>query len=104
MDFLELFDTLDAKTRAALVFRYREELPLPHVAQLVDEDTELLEQRLGRALAQLRDCGALSAAATEEELCQWLEKLRDEPALSAFSLVLAVRSQPRRRRFARRAG
>lgn len=104
MDFLEQFDKFDAQTRAALVFRYREELPLPHVAQLVGADTTRLEQRLARALTQLRDSGALSASATEEELCQWLEKLRDEPALSSFSLVLAVRSQPRRRRFGRRAG
>jgi len=103
MDFREQFETLDAKARAALVFRYREELPLAHVAQLVGETPEQLERLLGRALAQLRERGALTRPAGEDELHTWLDKLRDDPALSSFSLMLGVRTQPRRLRFLRRA-
>ncbi|GAA1962944.1 hypothetical protein [Catenulispora subtropica] len=104
MDFQEQFETFDAKTRAALVFRYREELSSAHVAQLVGERPEQVELRLGRALARLRDRGALTRPLGEDELYQWLDKLRDEPGFSSFSLVLAVRRERgRRRRFGRRA-
>ena len=104
MDFREQFGKLDAKARAAVVFRYREDLPPAHVAQLVDETPEQLERLLGRALAHLRECGALPRSSWEDELCTWLDKLRDDPAFSSFSLVLAVRSRPRPGWFPRRAG
>jgi hypothetical protein len=86
--------------RAALVFRYREGLPLSHVAQLVDRPVRKLGPALDRVLAELRDAGALnpaddsdSAAAVAHELAA----LRDDPALSSFNLVRAVRAEQNQR-------
>jgi DNA-directed RNA polymerase specialized sigma24 family protein len=89
--FREKFDALDAAMRATLVFRYREGLPLAHVAQLVDVDVERLRPRIERALAGL-GCG-------EEALRQRLDELRDDPGLSSFALITVVRAERRRRRF-----
>lgn len=94
--FQKQFGALGVATRAALVFRYREDLPLSHVAQLVDRPAGKLEQHLGRVLAELRESGALEspdAESSEEVLRRRLEELRGDPALSTFSLVSAVRAK-----------
>jgi hypothetical protein len=100
--FQKQFGDLAVTTRAALVFRYREGLPLSHVAQLVDRPAGKLEQHLDRVVRQLRESGALEPAdsgSAEEVLCRRLEELRGDPALSSFSLVSAVRAKQRERRF-----
>ena len=99
--FQKQFGTYAVTTRAALVFRYREGLPLSHVAQLVNRPAGKLEQHLDRVLTELRESGALGSAAlesgdsgsSEEILRRRLEELRGDPALSAFSLVSAVRAK-----------
>lgn len=94
--FQKQFSALALTSRAALVFRYREGLPLSHVAQLVDRPARKLEQHLDRVLTELRDSGVLESsdsASTEEVLRRRLEELRGDPALSAFSLVSAVRAE-----------
>jgi hypothetical protein len=99
--FQKQFGAFAVTTRAALVFRYRENLPLSHVAQLVDRPAGKLEQHLDRVLTQLRDSGALESAdsaSSEEVLRRRLEELRGDPALSAFSLVSAVRAKQQERR------
>ncbi|GAA2035833.1 hypothetical protein GCM10009839_40800 [Catenulispora yoronensis] len=103
--FQEKFAALDVPARAALVFWYRERLPLDHVAKLVERSPERVERDVIDALAELRRAGVLPRPpATEDELCQWLDKLRDEPELSTFALVAAVRAgRARRGRFSRRA-
>lgn len=103
MDFREQFETLDAETRAALVFRYREELPLDHVAHLVGRTPEHVARDIALALAALQGSGALprstaESSVAEDELCTWLDKLREDTAHSSFSLVLAVRTRPRQRK------
>ncbi len=98
--FQKQFGALAVTTRAALVFRYREGLPLSHVAQLVDRPAGKLEQHLDRVVRELRDRGALEStdsAPAEEVLRRRLEELRGDPALSAFSLVSAVRAIQRNR-------
>lgn len=112
--FQKQFAAFAVTTRAALVFRYRENLPLAHVAQLVDRPVEKLEQHLDRVLTQLRESGALNASPADgdgdadndgeagessvEVLRRRLEELRGDPALSAFSLVCAVRAKQQQRR------
>ncbi|MEY9927879.1 hypothetical protein ABH926_002513 [Catenulispora sp. GP43] len=99
--FQKQFSALAVTTRAALVFRYREGLPLSHVAQLVDRPAGKLEQHLDRVLTELKGAGALESGhqeTAEEVLCQRLEELRGDPALSAFSLVCAVRAKQQERR------
>lgn len=96
--FTKQFDALDVTLRAALVFRYREGLPLSHVGQLVDVPARKLEPLLDQTLIQLRESGALDTDGSDEEaLQQRLEESRDDPALSSFSLVSAVRAQINRR-------
>lgn len=99
--FQKQFGALAVTTRAALVFRYRENLPLSHVAQLVDRPAGKLEQHLDRVLTELLKSGALvptDSETSEEVLSRRLEELRGDPALSAFSLVSAVRAKQRERR------
>ena len=113
--FQQQFGALAVTTRAALVFRYREGLPLSHVAQLVDRPAGKLEQHLDRTVTRLLEAGALESAGSEstgsesaasesagresaeEVLRRRLEDLRGDPALSAFSLVCAVRAEQNRR-------
>jgi hypothetical protein len=96
--FRNQFDALDVALRAALVFRYREGLPLAHVAQLVEVPIRRLGPRLDRTLLELRDSGALTPyEEPEEALRHELVELRDDPALSSFSLVSAVRARHLRR-------
>uniref|UniRef100_UPI001892490D hypothetical protein n=1 Tax=Catenulispora pinisilvae TaxID=2705253 RepID=UPI001892490D len=110
MTFQQHFDALDVTTRAALVFRYREGLPLSHVAQLVDRPARKLGPQLERTLSALRDAGALDGADgfdqagaldgaedAQDALRRRLEELRGDPALSSFSLVSAVRAERNRR-------
>ncbi|MBS2549088.1 hypothetical protein KGQ19_19675 [Catenulispora sp. NL8] len=104
MTFQQHFDALDVTTRAALVFRYREGLPLSHVAQLVDRPARKLGPHLERSLSSLSDAGALTGAGALDEaedaqdaLRRRLEELRGDPALSSFSLVSAVRAERNRR-------
>lgn len=115
MTFQQHFDALDVTTRAALVFRYREGLPLSHVAQLVDRPARKLGPQIERTLSELSDAGALAGAGAidggedtgnagaenaedaEDALRQRLEELRGDPALSSFSLVSAVRAERNRR-------
>ena len=89
--FREKFDALDAAMRAALVFRFREGLPLAHVAQLVEVDLGDLALRMGRALVDL--------GCREEELCQTLGELCDDSGMSSFALIAVVRAERRQRRF-----
>ena len=89
--FREKFDALDPAMRAALVFRYREGLSPAHVAQLVEIGPGDLAPRMARALTDL--------GYPEEALCRNLDELCDDPALSSFALVLAVRTERRQRRF-----
>lgn len=104
--FQKQFDALAVATRAALVFRYRESLPLSHVAQLVDRPVGKLEQHLDRIVTQLLESGALAPTGSEAEtgesaeeiVRRRLEELRGDPALSAFSLVSAVRAKQQERR------
>ena len=63
--FQKQFGALAVTTRAALVFRYRENLPLSHVAQLVDRPAAKLEQHLDRVLTELLKSGALVPTGTE---------------------------------------
>jgi hypothetical protein len=96
--FQKQFDALDVTMRAALVFRYRENLPLAHVAQLVELPARRLAPRLDRTLTELRESGALDQdGSAEEALRQYLEERRDDPALSSFNLVRAVRALHNRR-------
>ena len=96
--FQQRFNALDVTTRAALVFRYREGLPLAHVAQLVDRPVRKLGPRLDRTLTELGDAGALSASADPAlAVHDELDALRGDPALSSFSLVSAVRAEQNRR-------
>ncbi|MEZ0115382.1 hypothetical protein ABH920_009417 [Catenulispora sp. EB89] len=120
--FQQRFNALDVTTRAALVFRYREGLPLAHVAQLVDRPARKLGPLLDRTLAELCEAGALPAAAEPaaagpasgdpasagpasagptadpaQALRDELDALRGDPALSSFSLVSAVRAEQNRR-------
>jgi hypothetical protein len=99
--FQKQFGALAVTTRAALVFRYREGLPISHVAQLVDRPAGKLEQHLDRVLTELLKSGALvptDSESSEEVLRRRLEELRGDPALSAFSLVSAVRAKQQERR------
>ncbi|MEY9911517.1 hypothetical protein ABIA35_007769 [Catenulispora sp. MAP12-49] len=99
--FQKQFGALAVTTRAALVFRYREGLPISHVAQLVDRPAGKLEQHLDRVLTELLKSGALvptDSESSEEVLRRQLEELRGDPALSAFSLVSAVRAKQQERR------
>lgn len=99
--FQKQFGALAVTTRAALVFRYREGLPLSHVAQLVDRPAGKLEEHLERVLTELRDSGALASPdsdSSEAILRRRLEDLRGDPALSAFSLISAVRAKQQERR------
>lgn len=89
--FREKFDALDAAMRAALVYRYRERLPLAHVAQLVEVDLGCLASRVDRALTGL--------GYAEEALREKLDVLHDDPGLSSFALIMAVRAERPRRRF-----
>jgi DNA-directed RNA polymerase specialized sigma24 family protein len=96
--FQQKFDALDVSTRAALVFRYREGLPLAHVAQLVDRPVRKLGPQLDRTLAEFRDAGALTASEDPARaVSSELDELRGDPALSSFSLVKAVRAERNRR-------
>lgn len=100
--FQKQFGAFAVTTRAALVFRYRENLPLSHVAQLVDRPAGKLEQHLDRVLTELLKSGALVPAdsdeSSEDVLRRRLEELRGDPALSAFSLVSAIRAKQQERR------
>ena len=99
--FQKQFGAYAVTIRAALVFRYREDLPLSHVAQLVDRSARKLEQHLGRVLTELWNSGALESsdsASAEEVLRRRLEELRGDPALSTFSLVSAVRAEQQEHR------
>ena len=97
-NFQQRFDRLDVTMRAALVFRYREGLPLSHVAQLVDRPVRKLGPALDRTLADLRDAGALAAADDPAAaVAHELGELRGDPALSSFNLVRAVRAEQNRR-------
>lgn len=111
--FQQHLTTLDVTTRAALVFRYREGLPLTHVAQLVDRPLRKLAPHLDRTVAKLREAGALgpidagddpiqAGKATEDALRERLEELRGDPTLTSFSLVSAVRAEQNERGLFRR--
>lgn len=98
-DFQKTFDALDVTMRAALVFRYRERLPLAHVAQLVERPVRKVGPEIDRVVAGLVDRGVLAAAEEPdlaEALAAELDAMRGDPALTSFNLVRAVRAEHNR--------
>ena len=100
--FQQQFYALDLTMRAALVFRYREGLPLAHVAELVGRPARKLGPQLDKTLTELHASGALpSTTNVALALRDELDEMRGDPALSSFGLVRAVRAEQNRRGFLR---
>ena len=98
-EFQQAFDALDVTMRAALVFRYREGLPLAHVAQLVERPVRKLGPEIDRVVAGLVDRGVLAGTDVPDPakaLATELDAMRGDPALTSFSLVRAVRAEHNR--------
>jgi hypothetical protein len=98
-DFQQTFDALDVTMRAALVFRYREGLPLSHVAQLVERPVRKLGPEMDRVVAGWAESGVLAEADVSDPgpaLAAKLDAMRGDPALTAFNLVRAVRAEQNR--------